>query len=152
MVENPEHQIEQFIKAGANIITVHSETCLHIHRVIHMIKEAGVKAGVSINPATSINVVEEILTEIDLVLVMSVNPGFSGQAFIESSVGKVTRLRKILDDNKLDIELEADGGINKNTAPKIVKAGASMLVAGAAVYNSGKSITDSIADIRASLL
>jgi len=152
MVENPEHQIEQFAKAGANIITVHSETCLHIHRIIHMIKEAGIKAGVSVNPATSLGVLEEILTEIDLVLVMSVNPGFSGQTFIESSVGKVARLRKILDDNRLNVELEVDGGINVNTAPRVIKAGASMLVAGAAIYNTGKSIAESISDIRASLL
>jgi len=152
MVENPENQIDQFVKAGANIITVHSETSLHIHRVIHMIKEAGVKAGVSINPATSINVLDEIMPEIDLILVMSVNPGFAGQSFIESTVGKITRLRKILDDARLDIELEVDGGINVNTAPRVVKAGASMLVAGAAIYNSGKTITESIAQIRTSLL
>ncbi len=152
MVENPENQIDSFVKAGANILTVHSEACRHIHRVISQIKEAGAKAGVSINPATPIGVLDEILPEIDLVLVMSVNPGFAGQRFIETTVGKISRLRKILDDRKLKVELEVDGGINVNTALKVKKAGASMLVAGAAIYNSGKSVTESIANLRASLL
>ena len=152
MVENPENHIDSFVKAGANILTVHSETCRDIHRVISRIKEAGVKAGVSINPATPIGVLDEILPEIDLVLVMSVNAGFAGQTVIEGSVGKMSGLRKILDDRKLKVELEVDGGINVNTAPKVKKAGASMLVAGAAIYNSGKSVTESIANLRASLL
>jgi ribulose-phosphate 3-epimerase len=151
MVENPEQQVEQFIKAGASILTVHSETTPHIHRVIHIIKEAGVKAGVSINPATPISVLDEILAEIDLVLVMSVNPGFAGQTFIESTVGKINRLRKIIDDGKLKVEIEVDGGINTGTAPRVVKAGASMLVAGAAIFSSGKSIAESINDLRLSL-
>jgi len=151
MVENPAAQIEQFVKAGADILTVHSETCPHIHRVIHQIKESGVKAGISLNPATSLNALDEILPEVDLILVMSVNPGFAGQQFIESSVKKVARLRKLLDEAGLKVGIEVDGGINTRTAPLVTKAGATILVAGAAIYNSGKSIKEAINDLKASL-
>ena len=150
MIESPEQQIEQFVKAGAGIITVHTETCLHIHRVIHMIKEAGIKAGVSINPATSISVLDEILPEIDMVLVMSVNPGYGGQTFIDNSLGKIARLRTELDRRGLNLEVEVDGGINTQTAPKVVKAGATILVAGAAVFNSGRSVSEAIKKLRES--
>lgn len=151
MIESPEQQIEQFVKAGANIITVHTETCLHIHRVVHMIKDAGVKAGVSINPATPISVLDEILSEVDLVLVMSVNPGFAGQTFIESSVRKISLLREKIDSQGFAVELEVDGGINTQTTPKVVKAGATVLVAGAAIFSSGKSIEESIRQLKLSL-
>jgi len=151
MVENPAAQIDQFVKAGADILTVHAETCPHIHRVIHQIKESGVKAGISLNPATSLNALDEILPEVDLILVMSVNPGFAGQQFIESSVNKIARLRKLLDAAKLQAVIEVDGGINTRTAPLVTKAGATMLVAGAAIYNSGKSIREAIKDLGASL-
>jgi ribulose-phosphate 3-epimerase len=151
MVESPEQQIEQFVEAGANILTVHMETCTHAHRVIQMIKDAGVKAGVSINPATSISAVDEILPEVDLVLLMTVNPGYGGQKFIESTLGKITRIRMELDRRGLKAELEVDGGINLLTAPKVVKAGATVLVAGAAVFSSGKTVKESVADLRASL-
>jgi ribulose-phosphate 3-epimerase len=151
MVESPEQQIKQFVDAGANILTVHMETCAHAHRVIQMIKDAGVKAGVSINPATSISALDEILPEVDLVLLMTVNPGYGGQQFIDSTLGKITRIRAELDRRGLNAELEADGGINLLTAPKVVKAGANVLVAGAAVFNSGKTVKESVADLRASL-
>jgi ribulose-phosphate 3-epimerase len=151
MIESPEQQIEQFARAGANILTVHMEICTHAHRVIRMIKDAGIRAGVSINPATSISVLDEILPEIDLVLVMTVNPGFGGQTFIESTLGKIARLRAELDRRRLDVELEVDGGINTKTAPQVVKAGAGVLVAGAAVFNSGKNIADAMEQLRLSL-
>jgi ribulose-phosphate 3-epimerase len=151
MIESPEQQIEQFARAGANILTVHMEICTHANRVIRMIKDAGIRAGVSINPATSISVLDEILPEIDLVLVMTVNPGFGGQTFIESTLGKIARLRAELDRRRLDVELEVDGGINTKTAPQVVKAGAGVLVAGAAVFNSGKNIADAMEQLRLSL-
>lgn len=152
MIESPEQQISQFAKAGASIITVHTETCLHIHRGIQMIKDAGCKAGVSINPATSLSVLDEILPEIDLVLLMTVNPGFAGQTFIESSLNKIARLRKELNRRNLKAELEVDGGINVKTALGVVKAGATVLVAGAAIYNSRDSVKESIRKLRLSLL
>ncbi len=152
MVEEPARQIEQFVKAGADILTVHSETCPHIHRVVNQIKEHGVKAGISVNPATSLNVLEEILPEVDLVLIMSVNPGFSGQKFIPGSLEKITRLRKMIDEKGLDIVVEVDGGINVQTAPAVKKAGAGMLVAGAAIFDTGKSIREAIEDLKLSLV
>jgi ribulose-phosphate 3-epimerase len=152
MIESPEEQIAQFAKAGADIITVHIEPCAHIHRVIQMIKAAGVKAGVSLNPATSLSSLDEILPEVDLVLVMTVNPGFGGQTFIENTLDKITRLRAELNRRKLNIELEVDGGINTKTAPQVAKCGATALVAGAAIFNSGESIEQAIKKLRQSLV
>jgi ribulose-phosphate 3-epimerase len=152
MIGSPEEQIAQFAKAGADIITVHIEPCAHIHRVIQMIKAAGVKAGISINPATSLSMLDEILSEVDLVLVMTVNPGFGGQTFIENTLDKISRLRAELDRRKLNIELEVDGGINTKTAPRVVKCGATALVAGAAIFNSGESIEEAIKKLRQSLV
>jgi len=152
MIESPEDQIAQFAKAGADIITVHIEPCAHIHRVIQMIKATGVKAGISINPATSLSTLDEILPKVDMVLVMTVNPGFGGQTFIENTLDKITRLRSEIDRRKLNIELEVDGGINTKTAPRAVKCGATALVAGAAIFNSGESIDESIKKLRQSLV
>ena len=152
MIESPEDQIAQFAKAGADIITVHIEPCAHIHRVIQMIKATGVKAGISINPATSLSTLDEILPEVELVLVMTVNPGFGGQTFIENTLDKITRLRAEIDTRKLNIELEVDGGINTKTAPRVVKCGATALVAGAAIFNSGVSIDEAIKKLRQSLV
>jgi ribulose-phosphate 3-epimerase len=152
MIESPEDQIAQFAKAGADIITVHIEPCAHIHRVIQMIKATGVKAGISINPATSLSTLDEILPEVELVLVMTVNPGFGGQTFIENTLDKITRLRAEIDRRKLNIELEVDGGINTKTAPRVVKCGATALVAGAAIFNSGVSIDEAIKKLRQSLV
>ena len=152
MIESPEDQIAQFAKAGADIITVHIEPCAHIHRVIQMIKATGVKAGISINPATSLSMLDEILPEVDLVLVMTVNPGFGGQTFIENTLDKITRLRAEIDRRKLNIELEVDGGINTKTAPRAVKCGATALVAGAAIFNAGESIDEAIKKLRQSLV
>jgi ribulose-phosphate 3-epimerase len=117
-----------------------------------MIKAAGVKAGISINPATSLSMLDEILSEVDLVLVMTVNPGFGGQTFIENTLDKISRLRAELDRRKLNIELEVDGGINTKTAPRVVKCGATALVAGAAIFSSGESIEEAIKKLRQSLV
>jgi len=151
MIEAPESQIEQFVNAGADIITIHMEACPHIHRVVQMIKELGVRAGVALNPGTPIDVLEEVLPSLDLVLVMTVNPGFGGQTFIEAMLDKIARLRAELDKKGLATELEVDGGINADVAPRVVTAGARVLVAGAAVFNSQQTVKEAMAKIRASL-
>jgi ribulose-phosphate 3-epimerase len=152
MIEAPEHQINQFADAGADIITVHIEACPHIHRVVQQIKEAGIKAGVALNPGTPVEALNEILTTLDLVLVMTVNPGFGGQTFIEGTLDKIARLRAELDRVGLATELEVDGGINAEIAPRVVQAGARVLVAGAAVFNSGETVEEALGKIRASLI
>jgi len=151
MIESPEKYIQQFAQAGANIITVHVEVCPHLHRVVESIKELGVKAGVSLNPSTPLTTVDEVLSALDLVLLMSVNPGFGGQQFIESTVGKTVRLRNRLDELGLAAELEIDGGINSEIAPRVAKAGARVLVAGAAVFNKKESVSQALGRIRESL-
>jgi len=151
MIEAPELEVNQFADAGADIVTVHVEACSHIHRVVQLIKGLGVKAGVSLNPATPVDTLDEILSELDLVLVMTVNPGFGGQAFIEGALDKISRLRAELDLRGLAAELEVDGGINAETAPRVVKAGARVLVAGAAVFSSQQTVQEALDKIRASL-
>jgi ribulose-phosphate 3-epimerase len=151
MIEAPEKYIQRFAQAGANIITVHVEVCPHLHRVVESIKELGVKAGVSLNPSTPLTTVDEVLSTLDLVLLMSVNPGFGGQQFIESTVGKIARLRRRLDELGLAAELEVDGGINAEIAPRVAKAGARVLVAGAAVFNKKESVSQALGRIRESL-
>jgi len=152
MIEAPEKYIQQFAQAGANIITVHVEVCPHLHRVVESIKELGVKAGVSLNPSTPLTAVDEVLHSLDLVLLMSVNPGFGGQQFIEGTVGKIARLRRTLDEMGLAAELEVDGGINAEIAPRVAGAGARVLVAGAAVFNKKESVAQAIGRLRKSLL
>jgi len=152
MIETPERQLEQFAKAGADIITVHIETCPDIKQVVKTIKDLGVKAGVSLNPETPVNAVSAILPEIDLLLVMTVNPGYGGQPFIESTLEKIAHLRAELDEKKLPAELEVDGGINVEVAPRVVKAGARVLVAGAAVFGSGQTVAQALRELRASLV
>jgi ribulose-phosphate 3-epimerase len=151
MIESPEQYIKQFADAGADIIAVHIEACPHIHRVVQQIKESGVKAGVSINPGTPVDTLDDILPSLDLVLVMTVNPGFGGQSFIESTLDKIAHLRAELDKRGLPAELEVDGGINIKTAPRVVQAGARVLVAGAAVFSPGKTVKEAIQEIRDSL-
>ncbi len=151
MISAPEMYVERFADAGANILTVHAEACIHLHRVVESIKELGIKAGVSINPATPTDAIEEVLPFVDLVLVMSVNPGFGGQRFIETSVDKIARLRRQLDERGLDAELEVDGGINAEIAPRVVQAGARVLVAGAAVFNDRETVAQAISRIRKSV-
>lgn len=151
MIESPEKYIQQFAQAGADIITVHVEVCHHLHRVVESIKELGIKAGVSLNPSTPLTEAEEVLPILDLVLLMSVNPGFGGQQFIESTIGKIERLRRQLDELGLPAELEVDGGITAEIAPRVARAGARVLVAGAAIFNKRESVSQAITRIRESL-
>ncbi len=136
MVSNPQDFIDPFVKAGADIITVHAETAPHLHRLIQTIKEQGKKAGVSLNPSTPLSVVEEVLSDIDMVLIMSVNPGFGGQKFIPAAVDKIARLRAMITARNLTVDIEVDGGINAVTARQVAAAGANILVAGSAVYGA----------------
>ena len=152
MVAAPERFVAELAAAGADIITVHVEACSHLHSVVHQIKESGVKVGVAINPATPISAVEEILADVDQVLVMTVNPGFGGQRFIDGMVDKIERMRRLLDARNLAVDLEVDGGINADTANAVVQAGARVLVAGSAVFNRDRSVADAIALIRSSIV
>ena len=149
MVEAPERYVDEIADAGADIITVHAEACTHLHRVVEQIRERGARAGVAVNPATPASAVEEVLPDLDQVLAMTVNPGFGSQPFIETMVGKIGRLRKALDERGLDAELEVDGGIKPGNARLAAQAGASVLVAGSAVYDAGTPVADAIATIRA---
>lgn len=134
MIEQPERYIEDYRKAGADIITVHAEACIHLDRVIQQIKATGAKAGVSLVPSTPPDLLDYVLPDLDLVLVMSVNPGFGGQSFIPRSVEKIRELRFMIDETAKDIDLEVDGGINPETAKAAIEAGANVLVAGSAVF------------------
>lgn len=136
MIENPDHYIPEFAKAGADIITVHQETVAHLHRTVQLIRSLDKKAGVSINPATPVSSLEVILDELDLVLVMSVNPGFGGQGFIDSALAKISQLRDMIDRRGLKTEIEVDGGVKTDNIGTIVAAGANVLVAGSAVFGS----------------
>lgn len=151
MIEDPDRFIDDFARAGAQIITVQVEACPHLHRTIQHIKEAGCQAGVTLNPATSLATLEEILPEVDLALVMSVNPGFGGQSYIPSSTDKIRRLRKMLDDIKSTAWLEVDGGVKPNNAREIAAAGATALVAGSAVFGGSKSVAENIAAFQKAL-
>lgn len=152
MVDHPELMLEDFVEAGADFLTVHVEACIHLHRVVQNIKELGAKAGVAINPATPLVMLEEILPEVDLILVLSVNPGFGGQTYIPGSTRRIARLREMLDHlGKPGVELEVDGGINVDTAAEVVSAGASILVAGSAIFNHKGSVSENIAALRRSI-
>ena len=137
MISPIDPYIAEFVDAGANIITVHQEAGAHLHRSLQLIKSLGVKAGVSLNPATPAATLEHVMDEVDLILVMSVNPGFGGQKFIASQLDKIRTLRAMIDASGRDIDLEVDGGINAKTAPLVIEAGADLLVAGSAVFNGG---------------
>ncbi len=136
MVENPEKYIADFKKAGADQIVVHAEATKHLHRCIQQIKAEGMKAGVALNPATSLTAIEEILPYVDMVLLMTVNPGFGGQSFIESMVPKIQRLAAMIKERRLNIDIQVDGGINDKTAKLVKAAGANVLVAGSYVYGA----------------
>lgn len=148
MIEHPERFISEFVKAGADIITVHVEASPHLLGTIRLIKELGIKAGVSLNPPTPLSAVEEFIPHVALVLIMSVNPGFSGQSFIPETLAKIASMRKILDDGKLSAELEVDGGINAENAPDIIKAGATVLVAGNSVFRTKEGISLALQRLR----
>lgn len=148
MIEQPEQYIPAFAEAGAHVITVHAEACVHLHRVIHMIKERGVKAGVAINPATPAAAIREVLEDIDLALVMTVNPGFGGQAFIPGTLRKIRQLNEWKRELGLPhLRIEVDGGISAETAPLVTEAGADVLVAGNAVFGRPDR-REAIAEIR----
>lgn len=148
MIEQPERYLADFAKAGADILTVHVETCPHLHRTIQQIKELGVKAGVTLNPATPLSTLEEILPEVDLVLIMSVNPGFGGQSYIPGSTAKIARLRAMLDAIGSEADLEVDGGVNPATIGEIAAAGATVLVAGSAIFNQRASVQQNVQQLR----
>ncbi len=147
MVNNPQDFVEPFAKAGADLLTVHVETAPHLHRVLQTIRDLGLKTGVSLNPATPLSAIEEVLAEIDMVLLMTVNPGFGGQKFIPSMIDKITRLKKIIDERNLKVDIQVDGGINPVTARQVAAAGANILVAGSAIYQAD-NIKKAISDIR----
>ncbi|MCJ7660925.1 MAG: ribulose-phosphate 3-epimerase [Anaerolineales bacterium] len=149
MITNPDRLVPAFAQAGADILIVHVETCDHMHRTIQQIKELGVKAGVTLNPATPLNTLEEILPLVHQVLVMTVNPGFGGQSYIPASNDKVSRLRHMLDERGLShVELEVDGGIKPSNTAEVVAAGATVLVVGSAIFNDQASIADNINALR----
>lgn len=147
MIINPDQYVESFAKAGADIITVHVEACTHLHRTIQQIKALGIKAGVVLNPHTPVSMIEHVIEEVDLVLLMTVNPGFGGQSFIHSVVPKIKQVAHIIQEKKLDVEIEVDGGVTPETAKLCVEAGANVLVAGSAIYNQ-KNRQAAISDIR----
>lgn len=149
MVEQPENLIPAFAEAGADLLTVHVETCPHLNRTIQQIKDLGLKAGVTLNPATPLSALEEILPFVDLVLIMSVNPGFGGQVYIPGSTERITRLKQMLISRRLErVEIEVDGGISAENAGEIAAAGATILVVGSAVFNSKASIAENIHALR----
>lgn len=137
MIEKPERYVEDFVKAGADYLTVHVEACTHIHRVLQQIRATGAKAGVSLNPGTPLSSIEEVLGDVDLILIMSVNPGFGGQSFIESALDKIKRLRKMLSDRGLDhVEIEIDGGVKLDNIATVAAAGVDIFVSGSGIYKA----------------
>ena len=148
MIENPEFYIEDFSKAGANIITVHQEATPHLHRTIQQIHDLGIKAGVSINPSTSVKTLDEIICDVDLILVMSVNPGFGGQSYIHSCTKKIRKVREMLDERGVSADLEVDGGVNVDTVCEVISAGANAFVAGSAIFNDKNSVAENVSALR----
>lgn len=147
MIENPDQYIGEFAKAGADILTVHVEACTHLHRTIQQIKANSMKAGVVLNPHTPVSMIQHIIEDIDLILLMTVNPGFGGQSFIHSVLPKIKQVANIIEEKKLQIEIEVDGGVTHETAKLCIEAGANVLVAGSAIYNQ-KDRSQAIAKIR----
>lgn len=136
MIVHPERYIKQVADTGAMMMNVHYEACTHINRTIHEIHEAGMRAGVTLNPGTPVSMLEDVIGDIDMVLLMSVNPGFGGQAFIENTIDKVKRLRKMIDQTERKVLIEVDGGVQQDTAPRLVKAGVDVLVSGSYVFKA----------------
>jgi len=148
MITNPEQYIEDFAKAGADVIIVHQEVSPHLHRIIQQIKTAGKLAAVALTPSTPVFMLEDVLSLLDMVLIMTVNPGFGGQDFIPETLPKIARLRQIITHRNLLCDIEVDGGIHEATAHQVVQAGANLLVAGSAVYNDHETVADAIARLR----
>ena len=147
MITNPDRYIKKFKEIGSDILTVHFEACNHLHRTIHAIKEEGMKAGVAINPHTSVDALSDILKDIDLICIMSVNPGFGGQSFIENTYKKISMLKNLREESKSNFLIEIDGGVNINNAKKLVETGADVLVAGSFVFKS-ENPTQTISDLK----
>ena len=137
MIENPDNYIKQFVDAGCDIIVVHQEACRHLHRTIQNIKSHGIKAGVALNPATLIDTIKYVLQDVDMVLLMSVNPGFGGQSYIPVVTEKIKELKALIDEMGLDIDIEVDGGVKPSNISEVVNAGANVIVAGSAIFNAG---------------
>lgn len=151
MTVEPERHLPAFADAGAGRLIVHQETCPHLHRTLQSIRELGIEAGVCINPGTSLSVLEEVLEMADLFQIMTVNPGWGGQPFLHSQVDKIRRLRGMLDERGLDIPIAVDGGIDATTAPLVVGAGATVLVAGSSLYNDTAPVAQNVTMLRASI-
>ena len=137
MIENPDNYIKQFVDAGCDIIVVHQEACRHLHRTIQNIKSHGIKAGVALNPATPIDTIKYVLQDVDMVLLMSVKPGFGGQSYIPVVTEKIKELKALIDEMGLDIDIEVDGGVKPSNISEVVNAGANVIVAGSAIFNAG---------------
>ena len=151
MIVEPERYVDDFASAGADVIIVHQEAALHLHRLVEQVHQLGKKAGVALNPSTPAAMLEDILGDLDHVLVMTVNPGFGGQKFIESTLSKMARVRQMMNERGLDLDIEVDGGVGVLTAPRVVKAGANLLVAGASVFAGKESVAEAIRRLRASV-
>lgn len=136
MIENPDQYIKDFVDAGCDLIVVHQEACRHLHRTIQNIKSHGIKAGVALNPATPVETIKHVLSEVDMVLIMTVNPGFGGQSFIEGMIPKIKELKDVIDARNLNVDIQVDGGIKPENVNKVVEAGANIIVAGSAIFNS----------------
>jgi ribulose-phosphate 3-epimerase len=147
MIEEPERWVEAYRAAGADSITVHVEACVHLHRCVHQIRESGAKVGLSLNPHSSLSLIEELLSEVDMVLLMSVNPGFGGQSFIPQTLNKVKRLRAMCEARQLKLEIQIDGGVNSGNAAALQEAGATVLVAGSAVFGA-PSLSEAIEGLK----
>ena len=147
MIVHPERYIKQVADTGAMMMNVHYEACTHINRTIHEIHEAGMRAGVTLNPGTPVSMLEDVIDDIDMVLLMSVNPGFGGQAFIENTIDKVKRLRKMIDQTERKVLIEVDGGVQQDTAPRLVEAGVDVLVSGSHVFKAANR-NQGIANLR----
>jgi ribulose-phosphate 3-epimerase len=151
MIVEPERYVTDFASAGADVVIVHQEAALHLHRIVEQIHDLGKKAGVALNPATPAALLEDILGDVDHVLVMTVNPGFGGQKFIESTLTKIARVRQMMNERGLDRDIEVDGGISAATAPRVVEAGANLLVAGASIFGGKDGVAAAIGRLRESL-
>jgi len=148
MISHPEQFIEEFANAGADFIIVHQEVSPHLHRIIQQIKAAGKMAGIALNPSTPVIMLEDVLSMLDMALIMTVNPGFGGQKFIPEMLPKIKRLREMIDQQELRCDIEVDGGIHETIVPLVVQAGANLLVTGSAVYNDRESVAEAIARLR----
>ena len=147
MIENPDQYIKEFVDAGCDIIVVHQEACRHLHRTIQNITSYGIKAGVALNPATPIETIKYVLQDVDMVLLMSVNPGFGGQSYIPVVTEKIKELKALIDEMNLDIDIEVDGGVKPSNIAEVVNAGANVIVAGSAIFNAG-NIDEAVKSLR----